>query len=64
MTKYKPITQHELIQAITLQLPEINPLFVEKELLKAHRGHFDYTDIAKYVNLFERMLYDNRKEDM
>ena len=61
MTKYKPITQHELIQAILKQLPEINPLYVQKVITEQNRRFFVITDIAKYVKQFEIELYYERR---
>ena len=61
MTKYKPITQQELIQAILKQLPEINPLYVQKVITEQNRRFFVITDIAKYVKQFEIELYYERR---
>lgn len=57
MTKYKPITQEQLIKGILKQLPEINPEYVRNTLTEQKLSHFVVSDIAKYARQFEIDLY-------
>ncbi|MEG2396668.1 MAG: hypothetical protein RSB11_06505 [Oscillospiraceae bacterium] len=61
MTKFKPISLLQLVQAILVQIPEINPLYVESVLKGQPVQYFDITDVFKWVRYFEKELYSERK---
>lgn len=58
MEKFRPMTLLEAVRAITRQIPEINPQYVET-CLKGHRKRkFTVQDIPTLVKRFEVELYE------
>lgn len=58
MEKFRPMTLSEAVRAITRQIPEINPQYVETRLKGRRKQKFTVQDIPALVKWFEIDLYE------
>lgn len=58
MEKFRLMTRGEVVRAITRQIPEINPQYVETCLKRRRKQNFTVQDIPALVKRFEIELYE------
>lgn len=56
MTKYKPVSERELVRRILRMLPELNPRYVVTELRRLSRPPYDVTEVVSWIRYFENQM--------